>query len=91
MRREYENYYSWLQWSDWLYLTEYLSNKGHHVFEYDITSVPTQDLTQIPNLLLEHLIKESDFVFFLISLMLVVLGISRSINTPSSSLTIMSG
>ena len=47
------------------YLTEYLSNKGHHVFEYDIASVPTQDLTQIPNLALEHLIKESDFVFFL--------------------------
>ena len=47
------------------YLTEYLSNKGHHVFEYDIASVPTQDLTQIPNLALDHLIKESDFVFFL--------------------------
>ena len=47
------------------YLTEYLSNKGHYVFEYDIASVPTQDLTQIPNLALEHLIKESDFVFFL--------------------------
>ena len=47
------------------YLTEYLSNKGHHVFEYDIASAPTQDLTQIPNLALEHLIKESDFVFFL--------------------------
>ena len=47
------------------YLTEYLSSKGHHVFEYDIASAPTQDLTQIPNLALEHLIKESDFVFFL--------------------------
>ena len=47
------------------YLTEYLSKKGHHVFEYDIANVPTQDLTQIPNLALEHLIKESDFVFFL--------------------------
>lgn len=47
------------------YLTEYLSGKGYDVFEYDIASVPTQDLRQIPNLALDHLIKESDFVFFL--------------------------
>jgi len=47
------------------YLTEYLSGKGYDVFEYDIESVPTQDLRQIPNLALEYLIKESDFVFFL--------------------------
>ncbi len=47
------------------YLTEYLSGKGYDVFEYDIESVPTQDLRQIPNLALDYLIKESDFVFFL--------------------------
>jgi nucleoside-diphosphate-sugar epimerase len=47
------------------YLTEYLSNKGHHVFEYDIVKCEEQDLTQIPNLTLDHLVKECDFVFFL--------------------------
>jgi nucleoside-diphosphate-sugar epimerase len=47
------------------YLTEYLSNKGHEVFEYDIAKCEEQDLTQIPNLALDHLVKESDFVFFL--------------------------
>ena len=47
------------------YLTEYLIGKGHEVFEYDIVKCEEQDLTQIPNLALDHLVKESDFVFFL--------------------------
>jgi len=47
------------------YLTEYLSGKCHEVFEYDIVNTEDQDLTKIPNLGLEHLIKASDFVFFL--------------------------
>jgi len=47
------------------YLTEYLNGKGHEVFEYDIVKCEEQDLTQIPNLALDHLVKESDFVFFL--------------------------
>ena len=47
------------------YLTEYLRGKGHEIFEYDITNTEDQDLTKIPNLGLEHLIKASDFVFFL--------------------------
>lgn len=47
------------------YLTEYLNGKGHEVFEYDIANCEEQDLTQIPNLALDHLVKECDFVFFL--------------------------
>ena len=47
------------------YLTEYLRGKGHEIFEYDIANTEDQDLTKIPNLGLEHLIKASDFVFFL--------------------------
>ena len=47
------------------YLTEYLRKKGHEVFEYDIANTEDQDLTKIPNLGLEHIIKASDFVFFL--------------------------
>ena len=47
------------------YLTEYLKGKGHEVFEYDIANCEEQDLTQIPNLALDHLVKECDFVFFL--------------------------
>jgi nucleoside-diphosphate-sugar epimerase len=47
------------------YLTEYLIGRGHEVFEYDIAKCEEQDLTQIPNLVLDHLVKESDFVFFL--------------------------
>ena len=47
------------------YLTEYLRGKGHEIFEYDIANCEEQDLTKIPNLGLEHLIKASDFVFFL--------------------------
>lgn len=47
------------------YLTTYLRDKGHEVFEYDIANGKEQDLTKIPNLSLEHIIKTSDFVFFL--------------------------
>jgi len=47
------------------YLSEYLRKKGHEVFDFDITNGPEQDLTLIPNLSLEHYVKESDFVFFL--------------------------
>ena len=47
------------------YLTEYFNDKDHEVFEYDIANCEDQDLTQIPNLALDHLVKESDFVFFL--------------------------
>ena len=47
------------------YLTTFLRDKGHEVFEYDIANGKEQDLTEIPNLGLEHLIKSSDFVFFL--------------------------
>jgi len=47
------------------YLSDYLCKKGHEVFDFDITNGPEQDLTLIPNLSLEHYVKESDFVFFL--------------------------
>ena len=47
------------------YLSDYLREKGHDVFDFDITNGPEQDLTLIPNLSLEHYVKESDFVFFL--------------------------
>ena len=47
------------------YLTEYLSNKGHDVLEFDIVNGEHQDLTLIPNTPLEGVIKTSDFVFFL--------------------------
>jgi dTDP-4-dehydrorhamnose reductase len=40
------------------YLTEYLNDKDHEVFEYDIVNCEEQDLTQIPNLALDHLVKE---------------------------------
>lgn len=47
------------------YLTEYLRGKGHEVKEFDIVNGPEQDLTLIPNILLENAIEKSDFVFFL--------------------------
>ena len=53
------------QWTDWSYLTEYLRGKGHEIFEYDKNNTEEQDLTKIPNLALEHIIRLSDFVFFL--------------------------
>lgn len=47
------------------YLTEYLREKGHEVTEFDIVRTPLEDLTKIPNLLLEDAIKNSEFVYFL--------------------------
>ena len=47
------------------YLTEYLREKGHEVKEFDVVNGPEQDLTLIPNILLEDAIQKSDFVFFL--------------------------
>ena len=47
------------------YLTEYLRNKGHYVYEFDIVNGKEEDLTKIPNPLLEERIADSDFVFFL--------------------------
>tara|TARA_B100000902_G_scaffold352282_1_gene362836 strand:- start:5997 stop:6854 length:858 start_codon:yes stop_codon:yes gene_type:complete len=47
------------------YLTEYMRGKGHDVLEFDVARGDGEDLTKIPNLNLEHVIKESDFVFFL--------------------------
>jgi nucleoside-diphosphate-sugar epimerase len=47
------------------YLTEYLSSKGHHVYEFDVVNSAEEDMTIIPNSLLEERIADSDFVFFL--------------------------
>ena len=47
------------------YLTEYLREKGHHVYEFDVVNSPEEDMTIIPNPLLEERIADSDFVFFL--------------------------
>ena len=47
------------------YLTQYLSNKGHIVREFDIVNGGHQDMTHIPNTYLRNAIMESDFVFFL--------------------------
>jgi nucleoside-diphosphate-sugar epimerase len=47
------------------YLTEYLREKGHVVEEFDIINGQSQDLTIIPNPLLEKKIADSDFIFFL--------------------------
>ena len=47
------------------YLTEYLRNKGHLVHEFDIVNTLDEDMTVIPNSLLEKRIIDSDFVFFL--------------------------
>lgn len=47
------------------YLTEYLRNKGHYVYEFDVANNPHEDMTLIPNPLLEERISSSDFVFFL--------------------------
>ena len=47
------------------YLTQYLSNKGHIVREFDIVNGEHQDMTHIPNTYLRNAIMESDFVFFL--------------------------
>ena len=47
------------------YLTDYLRVKGHCVYEFDVVNGPDQDMTKIPNPLLEERIADSDFVFFL--------------------------
>jgi len=47
------------------YLTEYLINKGHEVYEVDVVNGYDQDMTQIPNSDLEEKISKSNFVFFL--------------------------
>jgi len=47
------------------YLTEYLSNKGHKIHEFDVVNGEHQDLTVIPNPELYRVIMDSDFVFFL--------------------------
>jgi len=47
------------------YLTEYLREKGHQVFEFDIVNGKEQDMTIIPNSSLDMTIQDSDFVFFL--------------------------
>ena len=47
------------------YLTEYLQDKGHHVYEFDLVNGKDEDMTTIPNPLLEERIADSDFVFFL--------------------------
>jgi len=47
------------------YLTKYLREKGHTVIEFDAVNNPQEDMTLIPNILLEERIADSDFVFFL--------------------------
>jgi nucleoside-diphosphate-sugar epimerase len=47
------------------YLTEYLHEKGHYVYEFDVVNNSEEDMTTIPNSLLEERIADSDFVFFL--------------------------
>ncbi|NBW34638.1 MAG: NAD-dependent epimerase/dehydratase family protein [Cytophagia bacterium] len=47
------------------YLKNYLSEKGHQVYEFDIVNGSEQDGSIIPNLDLEEKISDSDFVFFL--------------------------
>ena len=47
------------------YLTEYLREKNHEVFEFDIVNGDHQDMTHIPNSYLRNAIMNSDFVFFL--------------------------
>ena len=47
------------------YLTEYLKEKGHTVYEFDVVNSAEEDMTVIPNAKLEWYISEADFVFFL--------------------------
>ena len=47
------------------YLTQYLTEKGYLVREFDIANGQHEDMTHIPNPFLRNLIMESDFVFFL--------------------------
>ena len=48
-----------------VYLTEYLTEKGHLVREFDILNGQHEDMTHIPNTFLRYVIMDSDFVFFL--------------------------
>ena len=47
------------------YLTDYLRQKDHYVYEFDLVNNPHEDMTTIPNPLLEERIADSDLVFFL--------------------------
>ena len=47
------------------HLVEYLTKREYVVHEFDIINDPSQDMTIIPNHLLEKIIRESDFIFFL--------------------------
>ena len=47
------------------YLSEYLTNKGHLVREFDVANGQHEDMTHIPNPFLRNVIMDSDFVFFL--------------------------
>jgi nucleoside-diphosphate-sugar epimerase len=47
------------------YLVDYLRENGHYVHEFDKVNNPHEDMTLIPNPLLEEKIADSDFVFFL--------------------------
>ena len=47
------------------YLSEYLSEKGHDVREFDIVNGPHQDMTEIPNPELYRNIMTADFIYFL--------------------------
>ena len=47
------------------YLTQYLTEKGYLVREFDITNGQHEDMTHIPNPFLRNLIMDSDFIFFL--------------------------
>jgi len=47
------------------YLTEYLTEKGHLVREFDILNGQHEDMTHIPNTFLRNVIMDSDFIFFL--------------------------
>ena len=47
------------------YLTQYLTEKGYLVREFDIANGQHEAMTHIPNPFLRNLIMDSDFVFFL--------------------------
>jgi len=47
------------------YMSDYLRRNNHYVYEFDKVNHPSEDLTLIPNPLLEEIISDSDFVFFL--------------------------
>ena len=47
------------------YLTQYLTEKGYLVREFDIANGQHEDMTHIPNPFLRNLIMDSDFIFFL--------------------------